>query len=1501
LSLSAQPTKQDAPAVAPQATSPSGRIFADLELPEPSAAPSPQQDALLARHGVTPSPRPAPSSAADSSPAAPSAPEGVRPPAVGGEGASHLGRAREAAFSTEPGTPEHERAMRDYTRLRTGTEQLTEAAIAETKAERDEAIARKAYLPARAALGGLTFGIGSALLNEIEERTGTVITPESTDEQISVALAGFIGSVVSQQGLMKGLSGLAKARKMSKIGEFALRRLGGNALSQGTRQLSALASGQTDAKTAGRDFLLNYGSALLAMIPENVMPPGVANSVAQVLTDLTVDIVADKYRGRFKDQTFAHWFLTEELPNLAMSVAAAGEDLRNPRQLRAQQKAIRKLFDKHVKAADKSGEIGRVTQDDVEAAAQVEPTRPDPEAVTRASQELGAEESQARLQAEVDKAVLEEDITAPVREAGTADPARLAAQQEAEAALDVQPQRVEARIPQKPVAAMSKQELRAQADELGVAYKPNEPNQSVRAKVLTAAEERMAQSGAAISEDGQEVHGPRNITINRERAEMGLDPREDVVRKALPESYEGATARMDADPDAGRKLIAEMNAEARPHTDEEVGVMGIELVNRKHAWHKAIGEHAAAAEGPAKAEAFRQMQVAAGEYKETADAVQNAGTATARGLAARRMLIKDDLTLEDMRYERQAMKGGQLSKDEIDGIDKEFNGIEKARDAVADADKARAKNDVKRLIKSAKRSTKPPPTMEEALEALRENGAGRKQLRDLARAHVEGGVEDVTDLTLKLWENVRTETGAEISSTEIRETLSGYGRTSEVKGDVEKKLGELTTLSRLISGTEDALKGEAPKKTGAQRPKPTESVREQQRTLQQVMLEKGIKLSEQRGNKLATRLTGMKTRLNNRIESLKKQIELGARTDNTRPPIKPDADAKALQAEVARLESVMEDIERASGALHDKKESKALKSLDTSINKYLAMIEKGAVGPKSKEGESSTFSNKISDKQQLASALRAEVQEFRNERNMPKTTIEQKQLDALKRRVAKDTEEYQRRLDEEDYAPKKRAPNDVKLDKAAAAAVSKLNKLKAEYNRKNAKYQWDNSSLTHKSADHLLSIMDLSKQIRSSGEMSAVLRQGGLFAKSHPIKAAKAAWHGALAWGRSSKKTGQWEHHGEQNMEYRAQKLRERANHEDYKQYDIGLETMDGVRVTEEYKMHEQGIGAEISRRTPGLAASQRAYTTTLNEMRADLYDGLLKGVEKNGKAGTVKQKEIIAGFVRDATGRGRMSWKKGDQIVGGAGNVLWSPRLLLSRINHILKVPARVAGMASRDAGTRKVNREITKEYFRQGAGIIGWYALMAALTGKTPEEKNPLATMYGRLALGKEGNVKQDPLMGFGQLISFVARVKQGKRKKADGEIVAERGEDKPFGGRSTLDTMERFARSKAHPSVGTVIDLVAQEDFLGRPLDTNAKRAAHIGASFVPMAWKDMVEIAEEEGIPQAMIPSILVFMGESVQVWNDKGRKNKKSGGIPRPPSAPRPPTPTFGTSSQDEDE
>ncbi len=59
--------------------------------------------------------------------------------------------------------------------------------------------------------------------------------------------------------------------------------------------------------------------------------------MGQVATDALFDLVTDVHiRDRLKDQSFASWFWNEEVPQLIMSFAFAGQDLMDKKTLRGQ-------------------------------------------------------------------------------------------------------------------------------------------------------------------------------------------------------------------------------------------------------------------------------------------------------------------------------------------------------------------------------------------------------------------------------------------------------------------------------------------------------------------------------------------------------------------------------------------------------------------------------------------------------------------------------------------------------------------------------------------------------------------------------------------------------------------------------------------------------------------------------------------------------------------------------------------------------------------------------------------------------------------------------------------------------------------------------------------------------------------------------------------------------------------------------------------------------------
>ncbi len=79
-----------------------------------------------------------------------------------------------------------------------------------------------------------------------------------------------------------------------------------------------------------------------------------------------------------------------------------------------------------------------------------------------------------------------------------------------------------------------------------------------------------------------------------------------------------------------------------------------------------------------------------------------------------------------------------------------------------------------------------------------------------------------------------------------------------------------------------------------------------------------------------------------------------------------------------------------------------------------------------------------------------------------------------------------------------------------------------------------------------------------------------------------------------------------------------------------------------------------------------------------------------------------------------------------------------------------------------------------------------------------------------------------------------------------------------------MARFLRSKLAPVPGSVVNVLAGKDVVGKPvtLTSEAKR------SLTPLAMSDILKTMEEQGVPRGTALSILSMFGMGLQTYEDK---------------------------------
>lgn len=280
--------------------------------------------------------------------------------------------------------------------------------------------------------------------------------------------------------------------------------------------------------------------------------------------------------------------------------------------------------------------------------------------------------------------------------------------------------------------------------------------------------------------------------------------------------------------------------------------------------------------------------------------------------------------------------------------------------------------------------------------------------------------------------------------------------------------------------------------------------------------------------------------------------------------------------------------------------------------------------------------------------------------------------------------------------------------------------------------------------------------------------------------------------------------------------------------------------------------GAPIRLASIPVAGSNRAFSTFLNVLRSELADALL---EENfsDRLPTENELRILGHYVNVATGRGSINPK----IASGAGQFIWAPKLLMSRIQFLSGQPLWGAGEWKASGRARKI---IAKEYAR----VLGSAALLWLISRLFDEkrEESLLSSDAGKLV---RGNTRIDLWGGFMQPIVLFSRLWANQTKTLKGRTIDFASAD-AYGVGNLMDVLVRFGRGKLRPDIGVALDIITREDFLGRPTNIpNVMRDL-----LVPLPFADIVDIYKDRGVPEATILTILNIFGAGVNTYTDDNK-------------------------------
>ncbi len=327
-----------------------------------------------------------------------------------------------------------------------------------------------------------------------------------------------------------------------------------------------------------------------------------------------------------------------------------------------------------------------------------------------------------------------------------------------------------------------------------------------------------------------------------------------------------------------------------------------------------------------------------------------------------------------------------------------------------------------------------------------------------------------------------------------------------------------------------------------------------------------------------------------------------------------------------------------------------------------------------------------------------------------------------------------------------------------------------------------------------------------------------------------------------------------------------------------------GIKFTDfgDVTTREEAFMSNIAERLPVIGrfvrASDRAYTGFLNNLRADVFDTIYKGL-KPADQESQKIVQDIGSFINAATGRGSfedaftLPEKLGGKATAELGakinqsapllnTMLFAPRLIASRLSMLnpfyykkLSGPARTEALKS--AGGTVV----------AGMSILGLAKLAGAEVGTDWRSAD-----FGKIKFGN--GTRYDIWGGFQQYAVLIARMITNRTvSSTSGE---ERSLDEgPFAsGRTGIGI--RFLRSKLAPVPSALWDIGEKKNIVGEPTTPTSL----LKNSLEPFILGDLEDTIKTYGAlgPIISIPGIFGVGSQTYNSKTDTKSKKKSSGGL-----------------------
>ena len=326
----------------------------------------------------------------------------------------------------------------------------------------------------------------------------------------------------------------------------------------------------------------------------------------------------------------------------------------------------------------------------------------------------------------------------------------------------------------------------------------------------------------------------------------------------------------------------------------------------------------------------------------------------------------------------------------------------------------------------------------------------------------------------------------------------------------------------------------------------------------------------------------------------------------------------------------------------------------------------------------------------------------------------------------------------------------------------------------------------------------------------------------------------------------------------------------------------------------EEAMMTQLLGRIHGYRASERAYVTPLNWLRANRFDNAIVAMQRaNGKVSD-RTASTLAQWVNISTGRGELpAWLASS--VPLLNNIFFAPRFAVSRF-EAFAFPAYA--FAKGESEVAKIAATDMVRFIGEGAALLTLLEMGARAQGTSVVELDPRSPEFGKI---KVGDTVIDPWGGEQQVVRNVVQFITGEKKTVTGK---NRGDIVPI---PRNETIGRFIESKLSPSTGLAWDLskgatkaqiAAHEgepfwdqpigrDFLGNPFSLKDLGISTSSSLFLPMSWGDIYDAAQADraeggsGIRGALLGATSLAGVGVTTYGSGEGEEGLQRTRVPRP--------------------